>query len=130
MSSEGYISGTRFMRTTLAGTLLATLAASGAAARWDPATAKGIAVGGVAGAIGFWMMARSASALTAIPKDEIPYMIYRWTFVRVMFYAIALLFAYRIDPVGRNALLGAAGGLFIARVVMLATGAVAWRRRA
>ena len=128
MPPERYISGARFTRATLAGTLLLTLAASGAAGRWDPAVAKGIAVGGLAGAIGFWMMARSARALTSIPKDEISYRIYRWTFVRAMLYGVALLFAYRIDPVGRNGLLGAAGGLFIARVVVLGIGIASWRR--
>ena len=105
-----------------------TLAAAAIAWQWDPPTARGIFVGGAAGALGFWMMARSASTLTSIPREEIPFRVYRWTFARVILYAMALLLAYRIDPVGRNALLGAAGGLFIARVVVLITGIVSWRR--
>ena len=129
MSSEGYISGARFARATLVGTALLTLFLAGVAWRWDPPTAWGIAIGGIAGALGFWMMARNASRLASIPKEEIPFRVYRWTFTRIIIYTIALFSAYLVDPVGRNALLGAAGGLFIARVVMLVTGIVSWRRR-
>lgn len=129
MSSEGYISGARFARATFLGTLLLTPIVAGVAWRWDPPAARGIAIGGIAGALGFWMMARNARTLTSIPKEEIPFRVYRWTFARIILYAMALFSAYLIDPVGRNALLGAAGGLFIARVVMLVTAIVSWRRR-
>lgn len=127
MSTGGFISGPAFARATLTGTAVVTLAAAGTAWQWDPSAARGLLIGGLAGGAGFWMMARTARRLPSIPKVEISYRIYRWTFARVLLYAIALIFAYKADPVGRNALLGAAGGLFIARAVMLVTGMVAWR---
>jgi hypothetical protein len=126
--AKGYISATGFARATLSGTLLVTLAAAALAWQWNASVAKGIVVGGVAGALGFWMMARSASTLTSIPKEDIPLRVYRWTFGRIVIYGLALYLAYSIGPVGNHALFGAAGGLFVARVVMLVAGIVAWRR--
>jgi len=117
------------VRAVMATTLLAVIVGSAVAWSWDPAIAKGIAVGGVAGAVGFALMTRAARTLTAVPKAEISYRVYRWTFARAMLYAIALLFAYQVDPNGRNALLGAAGGLLIARAAVLGTGIVWWRWR-
>ncbi|NUM55847.1 MAG: ATP synthase subunit I [Candidatus Hydrogenedentes bacterium] len=106
-------------------TLLATLAAW----QWDESAARGVAVGGGAGALGFWMIVRSARTLTSIPKEEIPFRVYRWTFARMIVYAFGLFSAYLAAPNGQNALLGAAAGLFIARAVMLVTGLAMWRRR-
>ena len=62
-------------------------------------------------------------------RNVTAFRVYRWTFARMVLYAGALLFAYQADPDGQAALLGAAGGLFIARVVMLAVGVAAWRRK-
>ena len=116
-------------RNTLLGTFVLTGIFAAIAWQWSAAAGKGIVIGGLAGASGFWMMARNASTLTSIPKEAIPFRVYRWTFARMVLYAGALLFAYQADPDGQAALLGAAGGLFIARVVMLAVGVAAWRRK-
>ena len=115
-------------RATLIGTFVLTVISATVGWQWSGAIGKGIVIGGLAGAFGFWMMARNASMLTSIPKEEIPFRVYRWTFARMVLYATALLFAYQADPDGRDALLGAAGGLFIVRVVMLGVGIAAWRR--
>lgn len=116
-------------RATLLGTAVLTAILSAICWQWSAAIGKGVLIGGFASALGFWMMARNASTLTSIPKEEIPFRVYRWTFARMVLYAVVLLFAYQADPDGRSALLGAAGGLFIARVVMLAVGVAAWRRK-
>lgn len=129
MSNRHVVLADRLTRTTLAGTMLVTGVAAAVAWPWDIAAAKGIFVGGFAGALGFWMIARRARVLTSIPKEEIPFRVYRWTFSRMFIYASALFFAYLIDPSGRHALLGAAGGLFIARVVLLFAAVTEWRRR-
>lgn len=118
------------MQSTLASTALLTIASAAIAWQWSPHAARGLVIGGAAGALGFWMTYRNARSLASIPKDEIPFRVYRWTFLRVVVYGSALLVAYRIDPGGRAALLGAAGGLIIARVAMIATGILAWRRHA
>ena len=115
-------------RATLLGTIVMTAISAAIGWQWSGAIGKGIVIGGLAGALGFWMMARNASILTSIPKEEISFRVYRWTFARMVLYATALLFAYRVDSDGQEALLGAAGGLFIARAVMLAVGIAAWRR--
>lgn len=129
MSSREIVFADRLTRVTLAGTTVATAAAAAVTWQWDIAAAKGIAIGGFAGALGFWMIARRARLLPSIPKEEIPFRVYRWTFSRIFIYACALFFAYLIDPGGRHALLGAAGGLFIARVVLLFAAVAEWRRR-
>ncbi len=116
-------------RATLLGTVVLTAILAALGWQWNTAICKGALIGGIAGALGFWLMARNASTLTSIPKEEIPFRVYRWTFARMFLYGGALLFAYQADPNGRSALLGAAGGLFIARVVMLAVGVAAWRRK-
>lgn len=130
MSAGGYISAPAFVRATLIGSALLTIVSAAVTWRWSEPVAKGIAIGGFAGALGFWMIVRNASTLLSIPKQEIPFRVYRWTFARVFLYALALLFAYQVDTAGRSALLGAAGGLFITRVVMLFTGIVSWRGQA
>jgi len=117
-----------FGSATLVGTLGLTVVCAALAAIWDTQTSKGIVIGGVAGAAGFWMMLVRTRTLHLIPKEEIPYRVYRWTFSRILLYGLALVVAYLVDPIGRHALLGAAGGLFIARAVMMATGIAAWRR--
>ncbi|MDZ4858539.1 MAG: ATP synthase subunit I, partial [Candidatus Hydrogenedentes bacterium] len=127
-SPHTFASARWFATATLVGTAILTLVCTAIAWMWDPAAAKGIAIGGAAGAAGFWLILRRTSTLHTIPKAEIPYRVYRWTFSRILLYGLALILAYLVDPAGRHALLGAAGGLFIARAVMMVTGIIAWRR--
>lgn len=126
---HGNISDRGFARATLVGAGIVTLIACAAACQWDTSVALGVLAGGAAGVLGFHLMARSARTLISIPKEEIPFRVYRWTFGRIIMYAIALFSAYLSAPNGQNALLGAAGGLFIARAVMLVTGMVSWWRQ-
>jgi hypothetical protein len=116
-----------FSSATILASIMATAATAAVALVFDPNAAVGLAIGGGAATFGFWMMARRTRTLHSIPKEEIPYRVYRWTFSRMILYALALFLAYQADPEGQHALLGAACGLLIPRAVMMVTGLIAWR---
>ena len=128
MNSNGFVSAAWFTRATYSTTAIVIAVATAFTWRHYPMGAKGLLVGGAAALLGFWMLSRRAAMLPSIPKAEIPFRVYRWTFGRMLVYAAALIWAYSIDPRNNHALIGATAGLFLARAAMIAVGIVAWRR--
>ena len=120
----------QFHRVTIAGTLAATLAIAFTTWIYSAAAAYGVLGGGAAGACGFWYMANRAAKLASIPKDRIAYHVYRWTFIRMGFYAVVLTWAYSLDREECHALIAAVLGLLIVRVVMVVAGGFAARATA
>ena len=112
----------RFSRLTVGVTLALTLVIACVMAVFDPAAAKGFALGGMAGAAGFWHMANCARKFATISPVELPYRIYRWTFMRMGLYGVALVLAYTVDRQEYHGLIAAVFGLLAVRVVMTALG--------
>lgn len=117
----------QFHRAIIGGTLASTLAIAATTWVYNAEAAYGVLGGGVAGACGFWYMANRAARLASIPKNRIAYHVYRWTFVRMGFYAAVLAWAYSIDREECHALVAAVFGLLIVRVVMVVVGGFAAR---
>jgi hypothetical protein len=126
---SGLISAGPFMFGTLLGTVAITLIAAAVAWPMNAHVAKGIVLGGLAGTAGFWLLASKARKLASLPRDRVTFVFYRWALVRMAMYAVALAWAYTLDRSGHRALIGAAFGLLIARVVMVVMGFAAWRHR-
>jgi len=120
----------QFHRVTIAGTLAVTFAIAAITWIYSAMAAYGVLGGGAAGACGFWYMANRAVKLASIPKDRIAYHVYRWTFIRMGFYAIVLVWAYSLDREECHALIAAVFGLLIVRVVMVVVGGFAARASA
>ena len=120
----------RFRRLTIAGTLAVSMAIAGVTWVFSPLAAWGVLGGGAAGAGGFWYMANRAATLATIPKDRVAFHVYRWTFLRMGFYAAVLAWAYSLDRKGCHALVAAVFGLLVVRVVMVVVGIFAARASA
>jgi len=112
----------RFSRLTVGVTLALAAMTAMCIAIFDPAAAKGFALGGLAGAAGFWHMANRARRFATISPIELPYRIYRWTFMRMGLYGVALVLAYTVDRQEYHGLIAAVFGLLAVRVVMTILG--------
>jgi hypothetical protein len=119
----------RFSRLTIGVTLIFTAGIAGIVALYDVAAALGFLLGGLAGATGFWLMANRARTLTTISPAELPYRVYRWTFVRIVLYGLFLTLAYSVDGREYHGLVAAVFGLLVVRVVMTTLGLTVVRPR-
>lgn len=90
--------------------------------RFNPVIAHGILLGGLAGVLGFWLMARRVEKFASIPASQVKFEVYRGTFVRLILYAVVLWKAYSLDPETMAGFLSAAGGILAIRVVTVVLG--------
>lgn len=98
------------------------LAVAGATASWpmSPVAAKGILMGGLAGTIGFWITARNVGVLATPGAEKIELYAFKWTLVRLAFYALAVYKGYTLDPERYHGLIAAVIGIFLVQAVMIA----------
>lgn len=101
-------------------TLVLTLGGAGALWLWDTAASKGLLMGGLAGAIGFWITGRNVQQLASPGADKLQYYAFKWTFVRLFFYALAITRAYTLDREQYHGLIAAVVGIFLVQLVMIA----------
>lgn len=101
-------------------TLLLSLGGTGALWLWDTAAAKGLLMGGLAGAVGFWITGRNVQQLASSGGDRLQYYAFKWTFVRLFFYALAITRSYALDREQYHGLVAAVIGIFLVKVVMIA----------
>lgn len=101
-------------------TLIATAVCAAGAWFWDAAAAMGLLMGGLAGAVGFWITGYNVQILASPGTDKLNYYAFKWTFVRLFFYALAVSKAYTLDREGYRGLVAAVLGIFLVQVVMVA----------
>lgn len=101
-------------------TLLLAVLCAATAWPFSTAAAKGVLMGGIAGTIGFWITARNVGVLTSPGAQGLEVYAFKWTLVRLTFYAIAVYKGYTLDPVRYYGLIAAALGIFLVQVVMIA----------
>jgi hypothetical protein len=111
----------RFRRFTVLGALALTLGLAVLAYPWSPPVAKGLVLGGTAGIVTFWMLARRFELLATTRPDALQSATFRWGIARMAVYAVALGVAFPLDP-DHHAFIAAALGLFIVRVVAVFLG--------
>lgn len=125
--------------------LLLTGAASAFSLLFDAVAAKGILLGGLAGVLGFWIVARETDRATREPltnprNDEVANpgtdtlksarprvtLPRKWFALRMLLYTGALVKGYTLDPVYLRGFLGVAGALMIVRLVVTVIGITGW----
>lgn len=111
----------RFRRFTVGGALGLTAALAALAWAWSPPVAQGLLLGGGAGTVTFWMLARRFELLATTRPGALQSATFRWGFARMVIYAAALGAAFPLDP-DHHAFIAAALGLFIVRVVAVFLG--------
>ena len=106
------------------------------ASLFDFTIAEGLAIGGLAGSIGFLLMTRSFEVAN-VSEDGVKSDTRKWrdaprrrqgasVAARLILYAIALYFAYNLDTVHVRGFLAAAAGLFIVRLAVMVVGVAGW----
>lgn len=100
------------------------LVAGGLLYAWYPKAGAGFLVGGMAGLLGFALMARFLRQMAHIDPKDFQIQSFRQGAARLSVYAVAFALAYRIDPKGMTAMIGALGGYVVVRVLVTAA---TWR---
>lgn len=106
----------RLMAVRLA--LLLTALGSGALVLWNRPAAQGFLMGGIAGILGFWIMAIRLEKLANKAALNVKSAILAWGTVRLAVYGAVLFRAYTLDRERMLGLLGATAGIFVIRIVM------------
>lgn len=96
-----------------------TVAAALVALPFHGLVAQGIAMGGIAGILAFWLFALRMEKFAARGTGSMEAFTLRWAFIRLAIYAAVLVRALYLDMEQFTALLGAVGGLFIIRIVLV-----------
>lgn len=109
----------QFRLMTVKLSLVLILLAAGAALLFDGTVAHGFVLGGLAGVIAFWMMARTVEKFASIPKQKLQSYSFRLTLVRMVIYALVLYRAYTLDRESMHGLLAAIAGLLVTHVVIV-----------
>ena len=109
----------RFRLLTVKASLVLVALAAGAAFFFDRVVAQGFLLGGLAGVLAFWMLARSVEKFASIPKQKLQSYSFRLTLVRMVIYALVLYRAYSLDRESMHGLLAAVAGLLITRFVII-----------
>lgn len=111
----------RFRRLSVSLALLLTLILAGGAYFIEPAIAGGLILGGVSGAMTFWMLAVRVERLVLTEPEKMQSATFRWTLTRLLVYAAALGLAFQLDD-KQHAFIAATLGIFIIRIVAIFVG--------
>lgn len=95
---------------------------------FNVAAGAGLLLGGVAGTVGFWLMAHRLERLEFARADRIQMAVYRWMAFRMVFYAMALGVGYLLDRTRMYGLVGAAAGILLARMALIVAAIVTQKR--
>ncbi len=115
----------RFQTYVIRIALVVTIVASCAAFFVDAAAGKGVAMGGLAAVLGFWVLVRNTGL--AIPSDNrVKSRTRRWIAARFLLYGLVLVAAYRMDREQLRGFFGAAVGLLSIRLAITVVGVTGW----
>lgn len=113
----------QFRLLTVQLTTLATVVFAALALVFDRTLAHGVLLGGVGGALSFWLMARQFSKVASEDPSTLQSTAFRWMIVRIAIYGVILYRAYTLDTDTGYGLIGAVGGLFLVKLAMILLGA-------
>lgn len=113
----------RFRRLSVRFGLLATMAlAAGAYGLFSADAAQGVLLGGLAGVLGFWIIAIRLEKLATMTPQKVHFAALTWTSFRFLLYGAVLLRAYFLDREQYHGIIGAVVGILVIRFVMIAIG--------
>lgn len=110
---------TQFRLTIVRYTLLLTVVLAAALWPFHGAAAKGVLMGGIAGTIGFWLNVYVVQKLASPTSSKLTYTAFKWTIVRLVFYALAIYKGYTLDREHYYGLIAAVAGIFLVQAVMI-----------
>lgn len=96
-----------------------------AAVAWliEPRAAQGVLLGGIAGVLGFWVMAVRLEKITRVKPSKVKVAALTWSTYRYLLYGAVLYKAFTLDTESYTGLLGALVGIMTIRFVLVAVGA-------
>lgn len=96
--------------------------AAGAYLVLDRVAAQGVLLGGIAGVLGFWIMAVRLEKLASLRPERVHFAALTGTFFRLLLYGVVLYRAYALDTENMHGLLGAVVGILVIRFVAVFMG--------
>ena len=96
--------------------------AIGARVVFGPIPARGIVLGGIAGILGFWIIAVRLQRLLPAPPEKVKFFVLTMSAYRFAMYGAALGVAFMLDRDKGTGLAGAVAGILIIRFVLVAYG--------
>ncbi len=108
----------RFRLMTVRFSLILTLVAAAIGFKFEREVGLGIAMGGIAGVLGFWLLASRMEKVAIVSPDKVKSCFQKWSLIKFAIYGATLWRAYSFDPERGYCMLGAVAGLFVVRVVM------------
>jgi hypothetical protein len=112
----------RFRLLVVRMTMLVTFAVVGIAWFHDPRTAQGVLLGGIAGVLGFWIIAIRLEKLVHMNPDKVKFAALTWSAYRFALYGAALYKSFTLDRETYHGLIGGLIGIMIIRVVLVIVG--------
>jgi len=89
---------------------------------WDPNAAQGAMLGGIAGILGFWIIAIRLEKLAGKTPSKVQFAALTWSVYRFALYGVVLYRAYTLDKVEWHGLIGALVGIMMIRFVLVFLG--------
>ncbi len=112
----------KFRLTAVRGSLLITLVMAGVAFPFHRVVAHGLLLGGIAGILGFWIIAVRLQKLVSNPQQDVRFAALTMTGWRFALYGVVLYRSYCLDRDGYSGLLGAMAGIWVIRFVLIFLG--------
>lgn len=112
----------KFRATVVRYSLIVTSLAALIAYPFSPIVTQGLLLGGIAGIIGFWMMARGLAKLATVPSGKVQFAVLTWSLYRFALYGAVLFKAYTLDDETYHGMAAAVAGILIVRLVLMFLG--------
>lgn len=84
----------------------------------DRVTAQGVLIGGIAGILGFWVIAIRLEKVAREKPSKVQYATLTWSFYRYGLYGLVLYKAFTLDKETYHGLLGALVGIYVIQLVL------------
>ncbi len=84
----------------------------------DRITAQGVLIGGIAGILGFWVIAIRLEKVAREKPSKVQYATLTWSFYRYGLYGLVLYKAFSLDKETYHGLLGALVGIYVIQLVL------------
>ena len=81
--------------------------------------AQGVLLGGIAGVLGFWIIAIRLEKVLRENPSKVQFASLTWSFYRYALYGVVLYKAFKLDIETYHGLLGALAGIFVIRFVLM-----------
>lgn len=110
-------------------TLLVTVVVSTIAWFFNPIAAQGVLLGGLAGVLGFWIIAIRLEKVVRLNPEKVQFAALTWSAYRFALYGAVLYKTFTLDKETYHGLIGGLMGIMLIRFVLFVVGATGMDRR-